>query len=98
MAQIVYAPQALEDFDRIIEHLLETSPDTAATTLGHIRVAIEILAEHPLIGRKADDERRELVISRGASGYLALYRFDPAFGVVRILRIRHQREAGYRGT
>ena len=98
MAKIVYASQALEDFDRIIEHLLETSPDTAEATLGRIRAAIEILAEHPLIGRKADEERRELVISRGTSGYLALYRFDPAFGVVRILRIRHQREAGYRGA
>ncbi|TMH20328.1 MAG: type II toxin-antitoxin system RelE/ParE family toxin, partial [Betaproteobacteria bacterium] len=30
---------------------------------------------------------RELVISRGATGYLALYRFDRAFDVVRILRI-----------
>ena len=98
MAKIVYAREALEDFDRIIEHLLETSPDTAAATLGRIRKAIEILAEHPLIGRKADEERRELVISRGASGYLALYRVDPVYGVVRILRIRHQREAGYRGA
>lgn len=98
MAKIIYASQALEDFDRIIEHLLETSPDTAAVTLERIRDAIEILAEHPLIGRKADEERRELVISRGVSGYLALYRFDSAFGVVRILRIRHQREAGYRGA
>lgn len=97
MAKIVYAREALEDFDRIIEHLLETSPDTAAATLSRIRKAIEILAEHPLIGRKADAERRELVISRGASGYLALYRVDSAYGVVRILRIRHQREAGYRG-
>lgn len=38
---------------------------------------------------------RELVISYGASGYVALYRVDSP-GLVRILRIRHQREAGYR--
>ncbi|MGC2520927.1 MAG: type II toxin-antitoxin system RelE/ParE family toxin [Burkholderiales bacterium] len=98
MEKIVYAREALEDFDRIIEHLLETSPDTAAATLRRIRKAIEILAEHPLIGRRADEERRELVISRGGSGYLALYRVESAYGVVRILRIRHQREAGYRGA
>ncbi|MGB7543768.1 MAG: type II toxin-antitoxin system RelE/ParE family toxin [Burkholderiales bacterium] len=98
MAKIVYAREALEDFERIIEHFLETSPDTAAATLRRIRKAIEILAEHPLIGRRADEERRELVISRGGSGYLALYRVDSAYGVVRILRIRHQREAGYRGA
>jgi hypothetical protein len=35
------------------------------------------------------------VISWGATGYLALYTFDAGLGVVRILRIRHQREAGY---
>ena len=98
MAKIVYAREALEDSDRIIDHLLETSPETAAATLARIRKAIEILEEHPLIGRKADEEMRELVILRGTSGYLALYRFDPAYGVVRILRIRHQREAGYRGA
>lgn len=98
MEKIVYAREALEDFDRIIDHHLETSPQTAAATLKRIRKALEILAEHPLIGRRADEERRELVISRGASGYLALYRFEPAHGVVRILRIRHQREAGYRGA
>ena len=33
---------------------------------------------------------------RGASGYLALYRFDPVRDIVRLLRIRHQREVGYR--
>jgi hypothetical protein len=35
------------------------------------------------------------VISWGDTGYLALYRFDAARDLVRILRIRHQREAGY---
>lgn len=97
MAEIIYSPEALGDLDRIIEHLLETSPGTAGATLTRIRQALGILADHALIGRKVDGERRELVISRGASGYLALYRFDPDHGVVRVLRIRHQREAGYRG-
>lgn len=96
MAEIIYSPEALLDLERIIEHLLETFPDTAGTALVRIQDAIGILAEHTLIGRKVDGERRELVISRGASGYLALYRFDAAPGVVRVLRIRHQREAGYR--
>lgn len=95
MAQITYSDQAFTDFERIIEFLLETSPETAAQALEGIRNAIGILEAHPFIGRRVDDQIRELVISRGATGYLALYRFDPAFDVVRILRIRHQREAGY---
>jgi plasmid stabilization system protein ParE len=97
VAEIVYSPEALGDFERIIEHLLRTAPDSAGRTLKRIREAIEILAEHPLIGRRVDGERRELVISRGASGYIALYRFDSADAIVPVLRIRHQREAGYRG-
>jgi plasmid stabilization system protein ParE len=95
VAQVIYSTEALGDFERIIEHLLEHSPASAAGALGRIRGAIEILQDHPEIGRRVDPDRRELVISRGRSGYLALYRFDPASDLVRILRIRHQREAGY---
>jgi plasmid stabilization system protein ParE len=97
VAGIVYSPEALGDFERIIEHLLQTAPDSAGLTLERIRQLIGILADHPLIGRRVDGERRELVISRGASGYLALYRLESAHGVVGVLGIRHQREAGYRG-
>jgi len=96
MAQIIYSDEALADFERTIEFLLESSHETAIQTLANIRSAIGILEAHPLIGRRIDDHVRELVISERASGYLALYRFDAAFDVIRILRIRHQREAGYR--
>lgn len=96
MAQVIYSDEALADFERIIEFLLETSAETAAQTLVNIRSAIGILEAHPLIGRRIDNHIRELVISQGATGYVALYRFDPAIGLVRMLRIRHQREAGYR--
>ena len=95
MAQIVYSDEALGDFERIIEFLLKTSPEAAMQTLMIIRSAVSILEAHPLIGRHVDHHIRELVISQRATGYLALYRFDAAFDVIRILRIRHQREAGY---
>lgn len=96
MAQVIYSEAALGDFERIIEHLLAHEPDGAARALERIRSAVTLLAIHPLIGRRVAGEVRELVISHGASGYLAAYRFDAALQVVRILRIRHQREAGYR--
>jgi plasmid stabilization system protein ParE len=95
MAQVVYSDEAFTDFERIIEFLLETSPEVATRALDGIRSAISILELHPFIGRRVDDHIRELVISRGATGYLALYRFDSPLDVVRILQIRHQREAGY---
>jgi plasmid stabilization system protein ParE len=95
MAQVIYSDEALADFERIIEFLLEASPESAMQTLVSIRSAVGILEVHPLIGRRIDGHIRELVISQRATGYLALYRFDAAFDGIRILRIRHQREAGY---
>lgn len=50
---------------------------------------------HPFIGRRTEGELRELVISFGKTGYLALYRFIPSKDEVRILAIRHQRELDY---
>jgi mRNA-degrading endonuclease RelE of RelBE toxin-antitoxin system len=38
---------------------------------------------------------RELPISYGDAGYVALYRFDPDTDAVYVLAFRHQREAGY---
>ena len=96
MAQVIYSAEALADFERIIDFLLETSPDSAGDALMQIRSAVSILDAHPRIGRRVDRLRRELVITHGATGYLALYRHDAKPDVVRILRIRHQREAGYR--
>jgi plasmid stabilization system protein ParE len=96
VAQVIYSAEALADLERIIEFLLETSPDSASPVLQQIRTAVDILSSHPRIGRRVDARLRELVITHGASGYVALYRHDPPLGVVRILRLRHQREAGYR--
>lgn len=95
MAQIIYSDEAFGDFERIVDFLLDASPEQAAEALQKIRSAIEILTAHPLVGRRVDASIRELVISWGETGYLALYRFDAALDMVRILRIRHQREAGF---
>lgn len=96
MAQVIYAAAALADLERLAEFLLEQAPESASAVLARVTAAIEILADHPHIGRRVEGELRELVILRGVSAYLALYRFDPVRDIVRLLRIRHQREVGYR--
>jgi plasmid stabilization system protein ParE len=95
LAQVIYSDAAFADFERVVEFLLDASPSSPREIVASIQSAISILAHHPLIGRKRDAFRRELVISYGRSGYIAIYRYDPAYDVVRILRIRHQREAGF---
>jgi plasmid stabilization system protein ParE len=47
------------------------------------------------VGRRVEGELRELIISYGHSGYVALYRFVVLTDEVRILAIRHQREVGF---
>ena len=70
-------------------------PDLARAQIHGIREAITILGTHPLVGRLVKRGLRELVISRGKTGFLALYRFSPQLELVRVLRIRHQRELSY---
>jgi plasmid stabilization system protein ParE len=82
------------DLERLTEFLLETDPAAAATTAQLITDALEILSTHPLIGRSVGPSLRKLVISRGRSGYVALYTYDAKRDQVRIEGIRHQREAG----
>ena len=48
-----------------------------------------------VIGRIVVDELRELVVSYGKTGYIALYRFRPAQDQAHILAIRHQCELDY---
>ena len=95
MTRIVYAPAALADLERLCEFLVESDTGAAATTGAIIVRGIEVLAEHPLIGRPVEAGLRELIISRGNTGYVALYRYDVAMDRAMILVIRHQREAGF---
>lgn len=55
-----------------------------------------MLSDHPRVGRVVDgaSEARELVISRGKTGYVALYRYDEVREEVIVAAIRHQLEAG----
>jgi plasmid stabilization system protein ParE len=56
-----------------------------------------LLEATPQMGRPLDDapELRELIIGFGESGYVALYRYEPADDAVYVLAFRHQKEAGY---
>ena len=95
LAQLIYSNEAFADFERIIEFPRDASPASVEEVVASIQSAILILADHSLIGCKRDAFRRELIISYGHSGYVAMYRHDAAYDVVRILRVKHQRAAGF---
>lgn len=95
MAAVVYAARALDHLEQAFELLAQSDPTVALNAASAIQSAVSTLAAHPLIGRRVEGEIRELVISFGRSGYVALYRFIPHLDVVRVLAIRHQRELDY---
>jgi plasmid stabilization system protein ParE len=95
MARVVLDENAQDDLVRLVEFLLIRDPIAAAETNDLIRGALAMLERHPLIGRLGEDELRELVISRGRSGYVALYDYLEQEDLVVILAVRHQRESGF---
>lgn len=95
MTRWLLTPEAAEDLDRLTDFLLEKYPDAAVETIDLVLDALDILARHPLIGRPLPEGLRELLISRGRSGYLALYAYDEPADLALVLGVRHQREQDY---
>lgn len=95
MAKLSYSERAFADLERLTDFLIEIDASSALETVELIEEAVSLLMRHPLVGRPVEYELRELVISRGRSGYVALYSLEEVQDAILILAIRHQREAGY---
>ena len=95
MAQVVFAASARADLDRLFDFLAVDDPAAAIACLTLIDDALSILERHPLMGRPAEEDTRELVISQGRTGYVALYKYVAEDDVALVLALRHQREAGF---
>jgi plasmid stabilization system protein ParE len=96
MPQVKFAPTALGDLVRLREFLRPKNPAAAKRAAAIIAKSIQLLGQHPQIGRPAEEmdiEYRELPIDFGDSGYVALYRYEG--NLVTVLSLRHQKEAGY---
>ena len=92
-----YTKAAREDLRRLYAFLLEHDPKAARRALDAIGKGLELLREFPFTCRKAAPDNpflRELVISCGAAGYVALFEIEDD-ETVTILAVRHQREDDY---
>lgn len=94
MPSVVFSGRALDDLQRIVD-FLEEGGRPSGPAVDAILDALEVLARHPAIGRPVDTDLRELVISQGRTGYVALYRHVEARDRVDVLAVRHQSEAGF---
>lgn len=96
MASVVFSGCALDQLERAVESRRGEGAAAAGDAVRAITSAAALVGGSPLVGRRVHGELRELVISCGATGYVALYRFVPVRQQVRILALRHQRELHYR--
>lgn len=93
--RIELAPEVLDDFERILEHLERYQVSDPESRIDEILKAIDLLRTSPLIGRPASNDKRELVIGQDAQGYVALYHYLAGIKTIFILAIRGQQEAGF---
>lgn len=92
MPTLVVSRRALADLERFVDH---SGAASASDLLDLVFGALAALRRHPYLGRPARHDLRELIISRGSSGYVALYEYQRARDEVVVHALRHQREAGY---
>jgi plasmid stabilization system protein ParE len=95
MTRWLVSEDTAQDLEELVEFLRAHRAEYAIETIDLILNAMNVLEQHPEIGRPVQHNFRELVISRGKTGYIALYEYDAESDVVLVLAIRHQREAGY---
>lgn len=95
MTRWLLALEAADDLERLADFLLEADAECAVETIDLILDALTVLERHPRMGRPLPQGLRELVISRGQSGHLALYSYDEGADMALVLAVRHQREQDY---
>jgi plasmid stabilization system protein ParE len=91
--KIEWSVAALADLDRFVEFLNQEHPSLAARVATEIIAKVQILAEHPRLGRPiaGREEYRQIVLQVLRAAYVFQYRFDGERLVM--LRIYHAREA-----
>jgi plasmid stabilization system protein ParE len=90
-------PGAAEDLQRLFDFLAEQDLAMAERARVAIAKAFDFLREFPFACRKIGAEHpllREMVISFGRAGYVALYEIESE-RTVTVLAVRHQREDDY---
>jgi hypothetical protein len=95
VATVVCSRRFLDDLARAFAQVRERHPAAAPVMSGATTTTLRALELNPLLGRRIEGDLRELVISSGATGLIALYRFIASRNEVRVLALRGHRELGY---
>jgi toxin ParE1/3/4 len=97
MSRVELAAEVGDDFDHILDHLAQYQVENPVLRIREIIEVLNVLEHNPMIGRPANNGKRELVIGRSSHGHVALYRYIGEIDTVFVLAVRSQQEAGYAG-
>jgi len=92
-----FTPAASKDLQHLFDFLAERDKKAARRARTAIAKGIEFLRAFPFSCRKASPEHpllRELIISFGANGYVAMFEIEDS-QTVTVLAVRHQREEDF---
>ena len=95
--KVRYTLAAKEDLKRLFAFIAEQDLQAAKRARKTIAASIQLLEQFPFTCRKAIPDNnflRELVVSFGGAGYVALFEIENDTTVT-ILAVRHQREEDY---
>ncbi|GBE07806.1 toxin RelE1 [bacterium BMS3Abin11] len=97
MPRVIFTLGAAKGLERCRLFLVEKNPRASKRAGQVIERVFTLLETSPDIGRPLNNlpELRELTITFGDTGYVALYRHEQVSDTVYILAFRHQKEAGY---
>ena len=92
-----FTPAAAKDLQRLFDFLARQDAKAASRARSAIAKGIEFMRTFPFSCRKALPEHpllRELIISFGDTGYVALFEIEDG-RTVTVLAVRHQREEDF---
>ena len=91
--KIEWSDEALADLDRFVQFLNQEYPSLAAKVAREIISKVQILTEHPRLGRPmaGREEYRQIALQVLRATYVFQYRFDGTRLVM--LRVYHGRES-----
>jgi len=96
VATVICSRRLLEDLACALAPVRRQDMAAARLMAAAAGTTLRALELSPMLGRRIEGDLRELVISSGAKGLVALYRFIAARDEVRVLALRPQREMGFR--
>lgn len=91
MPRLIISPKATDDLMRLENFIATKDQATAVHMVDTLLDSFDRLSRSPRIGASYAEFRR-IVISFGASKYVAYYYFDEITNTVEILRVHHARE------